>query len=374
MNFHINLAIAYLYVLWRFIIPLPVSIASRITLGTALLVISKYHLILLVAYGTMFSPEVPYWMILIAGWAFCAFVLLFLFTLLTDIFCLLARLFRLYHSKSLFTTRVRGAISALAIFLADYGVFQAVQVPNVNRVEIAIPDLPDALDGYHLVQLTDLHISKLFAAPWVQEVVARTNALKADLIVITGDLIDGTTGARQSDVAPLARLTARDGVISIPGNHEYYFDNSLWVAEFERLGMRMLQNQNVVVGSDNKQIVIAGVTDEAAVQYGFEGPNLNAALLNAPMSAPTILLKHRPQDAQASAQAGVDLQLSGHTHGGMIKGIDMIAAYANQGYVSGKYSLGNMTLYVSNGTALWNGFPIRLGVPAEITSIVLRRQ
>lgn len=372
MNFHANLLLVFLYVAWRFVAPLPISFEKRIFIGAGLFLISKYHLVLLIAYGTMFSPELPFALVFVAGWAFCAFVLLALLTLLADLISVAHRAMRIFGSKPMFTWRIRAGIAILSITMGGWGVVQAVQVPNINHFELVVEDWPVELDGFHLVQLTDLHISRLFQAPWVREVVNRTNTLDPDLIVITGDLIDGTTSARRVDIEPLAGLSARDGVIAIPGNHEYYFDSSLWVTEFERLGMRMLLNEHVVVGQGRERIVLAGVTDEAAPAYGFEGPNLTAALSEAPTGVPKILLKHRPENAEASAAAGVDVQLSGHTHGGMIRGFDLIAAYANQGFVSGRYRVDDMTLYVSNGTGLWNGFPIRLGVPAEITSIRLR--
>lgn len=173
-------------------------------------------------------------------------------------------------------------------------------------------------------------------------------------------------------MAPLSRLTAPLRVIAIPGNHEYYFDADQWIPEFQRLGMRVLVNEHVILQKGADQIVVAGVTDEAAPAFGHEGPNLPRALVGAPLNTPVILLKHRPSGAPDSAAAGVGLQLSGHTHGGMIKGLDLVVRSANQGFVSGSYDIGRMRLYVSNGTGFWNGFPIRLGVPAEITEITLR--
>ncbi|MFA0999273.1 MULTISPECIES: metallophosphoesterase [Pseudomonas syringae group] len=370
--FHVYLTIAYLYVLWRFVIPLPIGCSWRVLLAAALLVISKYHLILIAIYGTMFSPEVPRAAILIAGWLFCAFVLVMVLTLVTDLVCIAPAIRRKSLRKDIFGGRLRSVIGLVALLLSAVGVYQAVQLPDVRRVEITVENLPGSLDGLRIVQLTDLHISRLFQADWVERVVFRVNALNADAILITGDLIDGTVEARKNDVAPLGRLTAPLGVIAIPGNHEYYFDANQWVAEFKRLGMQVLVNEHVILRKGADQLVVAGVTDEAAPAFGFKGPDLSEALSGAPKDTPTILLKHRPAGASESAAAGVGLQLSGHTHGGMISGLDLVAGYANQGFISGHYDVGKMKLYVSNGTALWNGFPIRLGVPAEIIEIVLR--
>jgi len=370
--FHIYLTIAYLYVLWRFVLPLPIGRGWRVFLAMVLLITSKYHLILIAVYGTMFSPEVPRAAVLVAGWLFCAFVLVMVLTLVTDLICGVLAIRRKVLMKDLSDGRLRFAIAAAALLLSAVGVYQAVQLPSVRRIEVTVEHLPQSLDGLRIVQLTDLHISRLFQADWVEGVVSRANALNADAILITGDFIDGTVGARASDVAPLSKLTAPLGVIAIPGNHEYYFDADQWIAEFKRLGMQVLVNEHVILRKGADQLIVAGVTDEAAPAFGHKGPDLAQALSGAPKDVPTILLKHRPQGASESAAAGVGLQLSGHTHGGMITGLDLVAGYANQGFISGNYDVGKMKLYVSNGTALWNGFPIRLGVPAEITEIVLR--
>jgi predicted MPP superfamily phosphohydrolase len=370
--FHIYLTVAYLYVLWRFVLPLPVSRGWRALLALLLLAVSKYHLILIAVYGTMFSPEMPRVAVLLAGWLFCAFVLILVFTLLTDLACGALALWRRVAIKRVFGWRLRSAIAMAALLLSAVGVYQAAQLPEVRRIDVTIEHLPRSLDGLRVVQLTDLHISRLFQKEWVEGVVSRTNALNADAVLISGDLIDGTVEARKNDVAPFSRLTAPLGVIAIPGNHEYYFDADQWIPEFQRLGMRVLVNEHVILQKGADRIVVAGVTDEAAPAFGHEGPNLPRALVGAPLNTPVILLKHRPSGAPDSAAAGVGLQLSGHTHGGMIKGLDLVVRSANQGFVSGSYDIGNMRLYVSNGTGLWNGFPIRLGVPAEITEITLR--
>ncbi|WP_431484833.1 metallophosphoesterase [Pseudomonas solani] len=370
--FHLYLGFAYLYVLWRFVFPLPISKGGRIALAAVLLVVSKYHLIQIWVFGSMFSPEMPRWAVLVAGWAFCSFVLLFVFVVLADLANGILSVLRIRAAKKLVGPSNRYLAASFALLLSAFGVYQAAQVPGVRTVEVRIKNLPQAMDGLRVVQLTDLHISKLFQTPWVEAVVARTNALNPDLILITGDLMDGTTTDRQLDVAPLAGLTASLGIIGIPGNHEYYFNEPQWRTEFERLGIQMLLNEHVVIGAGTESLVVAGVTDEAAAQFGMAGPNLNAALMGVPETAPIILLKHRPAGADRSAQAGVSLQLSGHTHGGMIKGLDQVGRYANEGFISGAYQVGAMTLYTSNGTGLWNGFPIRIGVPAEITEIILR--
>jgi predicted MPP superfamily phosphohydrolase len=163
-------------------------------------------------------------------------------------------------------------------------------------------------------------------------------------------------------------------VYAITGNHEYYFNADAWVKEYTRLGLRFLSNSHVRLTKGNASVVLAGVNDDVAPEYGCTGPDLMKALSGVSPNESVILLDHRPGHAAGSAVTGVSLQLSGHTHGGMIRGLDIAAGPANNGFVSGLYQVGDMALYVSNGAGLWNGFPLRLGKPSEITFITLRAQ
>lgn len=365
--------VAYIYLVLRLIVPLPLHRFTRIGLGLALLLVCQHHMIQRWIFGTMFSPEIPRVFIVLLGWLYCSFLLVLLLQLLADLALLAA--WGLRRGRAIdarFSMRLRYAVIAVGTLLSAVGVGQAIQVPEVRRVELAIRGLPTGLDGFRMVQLTDLHISRLMHADWVREVVERSNALRPDLVVITGDLIDGTPQARARDVAPLADLAARHGVIASLGNHEYYFGAERWTGVFEGLGMRVLANRHAVIEHEGGRLTIAGVTDRVAPRFGMEGPDTGRALLDAPADAPVVLLSHQPIDVAANARIGIDLQLSGHTHGGMIRGVDQLVKRANGGYVSGAYRVGGMQLYVSNGTGLWNGFPIRLGVPAEITEFVLR--
>lgn len=366
--------LAYLYLVLRLIAPLPLQRATRIGLGLGLLLVCQHHVIQRWVFGTMFSPEIPRIFIILLGWLYCSFLLVLLLQLLADLALLAAWALRRGRAvDARLTLRMRYAVVAFGMLLSAVGVGQAVQVPEVRRVELAIRDLPPALIGFRMVQLTDLHISRLMHGDWVREVVERSNALRPDLVVITGDLIDGSPQARAGDVRPLAELAARHGVIASLGNHEYYFGAERWTRAFEGLGMRVLANRHATIDHDGGRLTIAGVTDRVAPRFGMEGPGTRRALEGSAPDAPVVLLSHQPIGVAANAEAGIDVQLSGHTHGGMIRGVDQVVKRANGGYVSGGYRIGGMQLYVSNGTGLWNGFPIRLGVPAEITEFVLKR-
>jgi predicted MPP superfamily phosphohydrolase len=268
---------------------------------------------------------------------------------------------------------VRYATAIAAMLFSALGVYQATRVPPLKDVEIAIPGLPPQFDGYRLLQLTDLHISRLFPRAWTQALVERSNALGVDLIVVTGDLIDGSFDVRCADVEPLRGLHARDGVWVIPGNHEYFFGYKAWMRHYTSLGMRVLSNDHTVLTRDGGSLVLAGVTDLSAPGTRHPAPDLPTALADAPSDVPIVLLDHQPRNAAQAVARGVALQLSGHTHGGMILGLDRLVARANNGFVSGRYAVGGMTLYVKTGTALWPGFALRLGRPSELTRITLRR-
>ncbi len=371
MIFHFIFGLPCLLVVTRFVWPLQLPLIAKIVLTVVLLVASQYHLWSRLSSGSVFSPEFPRVAVILFNWAFLTIFLLAVLQLLLDGVSLLGMLFRVGGAGA--PDAVRYAMAGTAAVLAALGVHQAIRVPPLKDVEIAIHGLAPQFDGYTILQLTDLHISRLFPAPWTRAVVDRANALGANLIVVTGDLIDGTLAARRADVEPLRDLRAADGIYVIPGNHEYFFGDRAWMAHFTAMGMRVLANDHTVIDRNGGQLVLAGVTDLTAAQTGQPAPDLAAAIKGAPDGVPVILLDHQPKDARRAAAQGVALQLSGHTHGGMVIGLDRLAALANGGFISGRYQVDGMTLYVNNGTALWPGFALRLGRPSELTRITLRR-
>ncbi len=332
---------------------------------------SQFHLWSRLSSGSVFAPEFPRAVVILFNWAFGALLLLAVLQLALDIGALLTMLVRREVVRE--PAALRYAAAALAALVAAVGVANALRVPPVRDVTVPIRALPAAFDGYRIVQLTDLHVSRLFTAGWAQAVVDRANAAGADLIVVTGDFIDGSVEMRRTDVAPLRLLHAPDGVYAIPGNHEYFFDYRAWMRQLSGMGFRMLPNAHAIIERGDAGLVVAGVTDLSAPSVGEAAPDLDVALAGAPVGAPVVLLDHQPRQARSAAAHGVALQLSGHTHGGMIVGLDRLVARGNAGFVSGRYGVGGMTLYVSNGTGLWPGFALRLGVPSEITRITLRR-
>lgn len=370
---HLIMAVISLYVSARAIWPLPMDLTAKMVLALVLLAISQHHIITRTWFGSMASPEIPGTILVVLGWAFCCVLLLGFFLLVRDLLGLLVYLLSRDAGRTLLASpQVLAGIVLVALGLSAWGVWNAVKVPNVKTVEIALPSLPPAFDGFRIVQLTDLHASRLLQGPWMSAVVAKANALDPDLTVVTGDLVDGTVQARADDVKPLASLAAKNGVLAIPGNHEYYSGYQAWLTTFRQLGLHMLVNEHVTITHGNQHIVIAGITDHAANRFDLPEPDIAAALDQVPVTDTIVLLSHRPAGARRNAQAGVSLQLSGHTHGGQILGAHILAKMANEGFVDGLYDVKAMKMYVSMGTGLWNGFPVRLGRPSEITQIVLR--
>ena len=370
--FHLIFGLPGLYVIGRFLWPLPWRPSVKVATCLVALLASQYHLISRLTSGSQFSPEMPRDLIIAFNWAFGALLLLAIFQLTLDLMTLVVMALRRHRVR--IPVRVRCAIGICALALSAFGVSQAIRVPPIKDVELAVANLPAPFEGYKLLQLTDLHISGLFEEPWTRAVVDSSNQLGVDLIVITGDLIDGTLENRRRDVEPLRDLRARDGVYVIPGNHEYFFDNQSWMDHFRALGMTPMANSHVVLERSGAKLILAGVTDFSALRVGLPGPDLKKALAGVPSDVPILLLDHQPRKARSSASMGVDLQLSGHTHGGMIAGLDRLIARANEGFVSGLYDVEGMQLYVNNGTALWPGFAMRLGKPSELTRITLVRK
>ena len=361
----------WLLIATRFIWPLALPLPVKIVLAALTLVALQFHRWSELSSGSVFAPEFPRPVVALFNWAFGTIVLLALLQLLLDSGLLIAAL--IHGGLVGAPDGVRYGMAGLAALAAAIGVQQAMRVPPLRDVEVGIRGLPAQFDGYTILQLTDLHISRLFPASWARAVVARSNALGVDLIAITGDLIDGTIEARRADIEPLRDLRAADGVHVISGNHEYIFGYDGWMAHFEALGLLSLENRHVVLDRDGGKLVFAGMTDRASRRRGHPGRDLAAVLEGVPAGAPVILLDHQPAEARHAAKLGVALQLSGHTHGGLIAGLDRLAAPANAGFVSRRYEVDGMTLYVNNGTALWPGFALRLGRPSELTRITLRR-
>ncbi|MCC6807292.1 MAG: metallophosphoesterase [Deltaproteobacteria bacterium] len=255
-----------------------------------------------------------------------------------------------------------------ALVLSAAAVSQALRALHVKKIEVTLERLPPAFDGLRIAQLTDIHVGPTIRRAFVEEMVAKTNALTPDIIAITGDLMDGSVAQLREHVAPLADLKAKHGVFFVTGNHEYYSGVDEWIAEVQRLGIRVLRNERVAIGEGFE---LAGIDDYTAHQFGNgHGSDLPRALAGRDPAHELVLMAHQPRSAKEAASFGVGLQLSGHTHAGQIWPW-RYAVKLQSPWVEGLYREGAMQLYVSPGTGYW-GPPMRLGTQAEITEITLR--
>ena len=295
---------------------------------------------------------------------------LFIMTLLRDVFLLCARVtLSADRAASLSTPSARWTL-ALTLLFTFLGLVIARR-PRLVDIDIPVAHLPKALQGFSIAQISDLHVGPTIKRGFVERIVARVNHLNADLIAITGDLVDGSVPDLSSHTAPLAALTARHGVYFVTGNHEYYSGERAWTAELRRLGLTVLKNQHVVLQHDGASLLLAGVTDFSAHHFDpAQRSDPAAALRGAPNDAGAkILLAHQPSSAAAAADAGYDVQISGHTHGGQFWPWNLFVRYF-QPFTAGLNRLKNLSVYVSRGTGYW-GPPNRFLVPAEITRIRL---
>jgi hypothetical protein len=256
-----------------------------------------------------------------------------------------------------------------AALLGAIGAVNALRAVAVKHVKIELKKLPASASGYRIALLSDVHVGPTIGKAFIEEIVRRVNALEPDLVAIAGDLIDGSVAELGPLVTPLAELHAKDGVFFITGNHEYYSGVDEWLAFLPTLGIRVLVNERVSIGGEGG-FDLAGVEDLSAQGFGGHRADLPRALEGRDPSRALVLLAHQPKAIVEAERLGVDLQLSGHTHGGQIFPW-MYAVVLDQPYVAGLHDHGNAKIYVSCGTGYW-GPPMRLGAPAEITHIELR--
>jgi predicted MPP superfamily phosphohydrolase len=299
------------------------------------------------------------------------FYSLFVLTLLREIVLFGARLFLSEGQAQLWITPSAQMTVYLSLFISLAGLITARRRPGIVEIKIPVVGLPLALHGFSIAQITDVHVGPTIKRGFVEGIVERTNELKADMIAVTGDLVDGSVQQLSAHTAPLAGLKARHGAYFVTGNHEYYSGERAWTEEIRRLGLRVLKNEHIVLNHDGASLVLAGVTDVSAHHFDpAQRSDPAEALRGAPSDAGVkVLLAHQPSSAMAAANAGFDVQISGHTHGGQFWPWNLFI-HLFQPFSSGLHRLKNLWIYVSRGTGYW-GPPNRFGVPSEITRIRL---
>lgn len=253
------------------------------------------------------------------------------------------------------------------------GLVTALRPPVLQTVEVPIQDLPEGLDGFRIVQVSDLHLGPLVPAAKVEQLAGRINDLKPDLVAVTGDLVDGEADGVRAKVEPLVALHSIHGVFFVTGNHEYYSGVARWIPVLQSLGWHVLDNTHQVLHHRGTPLVVAGMPDPAAQgrRGTGRGPDLAATLAGAPAGAPKVLLFHPPTGYDAAERAGILLQLSGHTHSGQYFPWSLVVRSVFR-YPAGLRRHGGMWIYTSVGTGFW-GPPNRFLVPPELTLLILRR-
>ena len=253
------------------------------------------------------------------------------------------------------------------------GFYNSRKGPSVIKHDIFLESLPESFNNFTIAQISDLHIGPTIKRPYVENVLDKISILNPDLIAVTGDLVDGSVQHLRPDLAPLKDMIAPFGTYFVTGNHEYYSGVDLWLDETDRLGMKNLINSNELISRSGDQIAIAGITDLKAHQIKpahKSDPGL--ALRSVPDNITKIVLAHQPNSIHSVHEIGADLQLSGHTHGGQFWPFTYLTKIVNP-YIAGFYDHYGTQIYVNRGTGYW-GPPLRIGVPAEITLIRLKKK
>jgi predicted MPP superfamily phosphohydrolase len=265
------------------------------------------------------------------------------------------------------------AVLVVVLVLAMIGNFEAMRVPRTRTVEVTLPRLDPAFDGLRLVVLADTHFGPIDRKAWGIDVVDAINELDPDIVCHAGDLADGGVERRREQVEALGDVRAALGKFYITGNHEYFSDAQDWLDHMAGLGWQPMHNRHQVFTRDGAELVIAGTDDPTGVGSGLDGhgPDLTAALAGVRADTPVILLAHQPKQVAKAVEAGVDLQISGHTHGGQIWPFHYLVRL-EQGILRGLSRHGERTqLYTSGGAGFW-GPPLRVFAPSELSVLVLR--
>lgn len=372
---------AWLIVLYFGVRPLRLPRAWAIAFAVLLFLVSQKFVVYAVLGGDAFKPELPETFIHVTGWAYSSFMLFVGLVCTAAIVKGLAWFFLNPRQREAIRAtqgiRRRQFVAGLAaVGTAGWGVWEGIRVPRIKRMEIEVEDLPRAFDGFRIVHLSDLHCSAAARREHMKGIVAQANTLNADIVCITGDFVDGSVEARREDLEPLKDLKSRLGVFGCAGNHEYYSGYRTWRPVFEELGISMLDNDHHVFVRGEARLVLGGIPDETACSPRYAGDSVTPDVVRAFEGAPEgcrILMKHRPIHLSEHERHGVRLQLSGHTHGGACRGMDLLVAkMGNEDHLRGLYREERIALYVNPGTGQWAGFPLRLGVPAEVSELILR--
>lgn len=374
-----------LYIIVRTIVPLRIHRGFRLLL--ALLVIAaagKFHLLYLIEGENFFTPDLPAAVVWGGCWAFCSALGYAMALAVADMVRLplylalwAARRRRPGNTWRTISQALNLSLLVLVLSLTAHGVINGTAAPDISKVTVQLPHMPVGSAPIQIVQLTDLHADSTRDAAFYQDIVERANSLRPDIVLITGDFADGPVERFGAALAPLAELDAPMGVYAVTGNHDFFHGTQEWLNYLHGLGISFIDGETVTLcteleGGVKKNLQLIGIHDRMFTHNGPRARGLSDMKDEiTDGSIPTVLLSHQPAVADEASRYNIDLQLSGHTHGGQFPGLQQLVARMNHGYVYGLYQVGNMQLYVSAGTCLWTPVCLRLGVPAEITLITI---
>lgn len=347
----------------------------RLILIVLFLLISFKNPILVIFGGNLLAPQLPGPIIIGASAAQLALIIAVFFGLVLELFLFIVSIVFKVRAGNAFRICLFLIVITSASCISFIATCNADLPPQNTFYTFRDAKYPDS---FRIVHLTDTHIGTNVSPERVRDIVRQVNELNPDVIIHTGDIIDGKYEAIAPQVDELKGLKAKYGVYAVNGNHEYYSSAPDWEHVWKKLNIRMINNANVTITDDfgRKLLVLAGVSDPAARKYGLNmsGPDYEAALDGVDGSLPVIMLSHRPAEFPNCATAGADITFSGHTHGGMIPVLKQIVSLTNGGYVSGYYEHKGKKMITGNGTILWAGFYARINDPAEIVVVDLKKK
>lgn len=363
--------VASLYIYWRAVHPLHCRRIWKALLALLILCSALFFPALRIIGGPLaFGPDIPSALLLTYAWLYMVCMAYFLILLgVSIIHTLLVRWLPAWKAllperQKTLRNRLNFILLAVSALLVSLGEHNALTPPIIKQITIPLP----IAKPLRIALLTDLHVDAVKHRDFMRHIVALTNEQHPDIVLLAGDFVDGSVEQRGADMEPLKELRAP--AYAVLGNHEYYSGYETWAPYLASLGLRVLHNEHAYL--EGAQLTIAGVTDPAARAFGYEEPNVQKAIAGAPAERPILLLAHQPKLIHQAENQGIALQLSGHTHGGLMPGLSHITAGYNSGYVNGLYRTPAGTLlYVSPGTSLWSGIPLRIGTASEITLITL---
>lgn len=318
-------------------------------------------------YVVSFTPHMSYLALKICGYCSAFFICL------ASIVCLHDLLYYAcwYYTESFPAYGIRSEFAlimlVLSFFLTMYGAWRALKIPAIVENSLPVAHLPKELRGMRIVHLSDLHIGSTFDGKWLAKLIDKINARKADIVIISGDLVDAVPAKIEKDIIQLQKLSAPLGIHICLGNHEYFCGAMPWIEKWRSWGFNVYINENNKIQYNNCSFYVAGSADFEGDKFpGLLTPDMEKTLQGIEKDDFTILLQHQPKKARKNAKLGVNVQFSGHTHGGQYFFLFPIVYLLNNGYRSGFYEVDDLSLYVSSGSGLWGYVPLRFGTDSEV--------